>query len=124
VLRYDAERFDGLPRAAFVAALEAEGVPCDAHFYDALTRSSLLVPDPQRFPQWTERAKTQSPCPNAERAAYEEAVWLPHPLFLGEAGDIDRILEAILKVREHAPELHRLEHPAIERHRRARTRRE
>ena len=50
VLRYSAPRFDDLPREAFVAALEAEGVPCEAHFYDALTRSSLLTPDPRRFP--------------------------------------------------------------------------
>jgi dTDP-4-amino-4,6-dideoxygalactose transaminase len=125
VLRYSAQRFAALPRASFVAALEAEGVPCDAHFYDALTRSSLLVPDPRRFPAWTERARAGQPsCPVAERAAYEEAVWLPHYLFLGDDGDIDQIVEAIAKVRDLAHDLRGFEHPSIERQRRARTRRE
>jgi L-glutamine:scyllo-inosose aminotransferase len=125
VLRYSAKRFDDLPRAAFVAALEAEGVPCDAHFYDALTRSSLLVPDPRRFPAWADRLRIVQPsCPVAERAAYEEAVWLPHHLFLGDDADVDLIVEAIGKVRQHARDLHGFEDPAISRHRRARTRRE
>jgi dTDP-4-amino-4,6-dideoxygalactose transaminase len=125
VLRYSAQRFDDLPRAAFVAALEAEGIPCDAHFYDALTRSSLLVPDPRRFPAWADRARTGQPsCPVAERAAYEEAVWLPHHLFLGGDSDVDQIAEAIAKVREHARDLHGFEDLAIARHRQARTRRE
>ena len=122
VLRYSAERFGDLPRAAFVAALEAEGVPCDAHFYDALTRSSLLVPDARRFPAWASRE--QPACPVAERAAYEEAVWLPHQLFLGDERDVDQIVEAIAKVGRHAAELHGFEHPSIARHRQARTRRE
>ena len=122
VLRYSALAFDGLPRAAFVAALEAEGVPCDAHFYDALTKSSLLVPDGRRFPAWASRA--QPACPVAERAAYEEAVWLPHQLFLGDDRDVDQIVEAIAKVRAHAAALHGFEHASIARHRQARTRRE
>jgi dTDP-4-amino-4,6-dideoxygalactose transaminase len=125
VLRYSAPRWGGLPRAAFVAALEAEGVPCDAHFYDALTRSSLLLPDPHRFPAWAERARRgQSACPIAERAAYEEAVWLPHHLFLGDDREVDQIVEAIAKVREHARDLEGFEHPSIARHRQPRTRRE
>jgi dTDP-4-amino-4,6-dideoxygalactose transaminase len=126
VLRYSAARFGDLPRAAFVAALEAEGVPCDAHFYDALTRSSLLVLDERRYPAWAKRSAESRVawCPNAERAAYEEAVWLPHQLFLGDGADVDQIVEAIAKVRLHAGELHGFEHPAIERHRQPRTRRE
>jgi dTDP-4-amino-4,6-dideoxygalactose transaminase len=125
VLRYSTQRFDDLPREALVAALEAEGVPCEAHFYDALTRSSLLTPDPNRFPAWAERSRAGQPaCPNAERAAYEEAVWLPHYLFLGDDRDVDQIVEAIAKVRRHANDLHGFEHASIARHRQARTRRE
>jgi dTDP-4-amino-4,6-dideoxygalactose transaminase len=122
VLRYSPEGFAGLPRATFVAALESEGVPCDAHFYDALTRSELLVPDARRWPAWAARA--QAGCPTAERAAYEEAVWLPHFLFLGGERDVDQIVEAILKVQERAAGLVGFEHPAIARQRQARTRRE
>jgi dTDP-4-amino-4,6-dideoxygalactose transaminase len=124
VLRYSAAAFGGLPRAAFVAALEAEGVPCDAHFYDSLTRSSLLRPDARRFPAWATREREAAPCPNAERAAYEEAVWLPHHLFLGSEADVDQMVEAIAKIGEHAAELTGFEDPAIARHRQPRTRRE
>jgi hypothetical protein len=121
VLRYSARGFAGLPRAAFVAALESEGVPCDAHFYDSLTRSQLLQPDARRFPAWSRRA--QAACPVAERAAYEEAVWLPHFLFLGAERDVDQIVEAIRKIEERGADLIGFEHPAIERQRQVRTRR-
>ena len=60
----------------------------------------------------------------AERAAYEEAVWLPHQLFLGEVRDVDQIVEAIAKVQAHAEDLRGFEHPSIARHRQARTRRD
>jgi hypothetical protein len=63
-------------------------------------------------------------CPVARRAAYEESVWLPHQLFLGEPSDIDQILEAILKVRAHAGELRTAEHPEFRRRARSRARRE
>jgi dTDP-4-amino-4,6-dideoxygalactose transaminase len=121
VLRYSPAELAGLPRAAFVAALEAEGVPCDAHFYDALTRSPLLAHDPRRYPRFSSRA--QAPCPVAERAAYEEAVWIPHHLFLGSERDVDDIVEAVARVHDRAADLVGFEHPSIERQRQARTRR-
>ncbi|HVR28093.1 MAG TPA: DegT/DnrJ/EryC1/StrS family aminotransferase, partial [Thermoanaerobaculia bacterium] len=122
VLRYRPGGFADLPRSALVAALEAEGVPCDAHFYDALTRSRLFAPDARRYPAWAGRR--QAACPVAERAAYEEAVWLPHFLFLGGERDVDQVVEAIAKVKERAVDLVGFEHPAIARQETARTRRE
>jgi len=122
VLRYSPAGFAGVPRAAFVAALESEGVPCDAHFYDALTRSRLLPRDLRRHRVWATRA--QAACPIAERAAYEEAIWLPHYLFLGGDSDVDQLVEAILKVEARAADLAGFDHPSIARHGQARTRRE
>ena len=43
--------------------------------------------------------------PVAARAAYHEAVWMHYPYLLGERADLDRILAAVAKVREHAAEL-------------------
>ena len=49
--------------------------------------------------------KTAYHCPVSERAAYEEAVWLPLHLFLGRRKDTDVIAEAILKVCMNIEEL-------------------
>jgi hypothetical protein len=37
-------------------------------------------------------------CPVAERAAYEESVWLPQFLLLGEEQDVEDIAAAVRKV--------------------------
>jgi hypothetical protein len=52
-------------------------------------------------------------CPEAERAAYQEAVWFPHQLFLSGNADTDAIANAIHKVLENIEELRGLEHKAI-----------
>lgn len=48
------------------------------------------------------------------RAAYDEAVWLPHHIFLGRRKDTEDIADAVLKVCENIEELRGLKHPAIE----------
>jgi hypothetical protein len=52
-------------------------------------------------------------CPAAERAAYHEAIWFSHHLFLGTKADVDSIVDAISKVMENIEELRGLEHTAI-----------
>jgi hypothetical protein len=52
-------------------------------------------------------------CPAAERAAYQEAVWFSHHLFLGGKENVDSIAEAIRKVLDNIEELRGLEHRAI-----------
>jgi hypothetical protein len=52
-------------------------------------------------------------CPVAERAAYQEAIWFPHYLFLGGRENVDGIVDAILKVLHNVEELRGLEHVAI-----------
>ena len=49
----------------------------------------------------------------ADRAAYHEAVWFPHQLFLGTTGDVDAIADAIGKVLTNIEELRGLDHKAI-----------
>jgi hypothetical protein len=121
VFKYLRENFGGIPRAAFLGALEMEGIPCDGLFYEPVYGSALFPVDPADFPalSWNRPAplslKTLYRCPVSERAAYEEAVWLPHHIFLGARKDTDDIAEAVLKVCENIEELHNLKHPAIER---------
>lgn len=52
-------------------------------------------------------------CPESDRAAYHEAVWFPHQLFLGTTQDVDAIAEAIHKVLSNIEELRDLDHKAI-----------
>ncbi len=120
VLKYLPERV-GVPRSSFLGALELEGIPCDGLFYEPVYKSPLFPVDPAEFPalSWGRadplNLKKMYHCPVAERAAYEEAVWLPHHIFLGSRKDVDDIADAILKVLENIGELHGLKHPAIAR---------
>lgn len=121
VFKYLPEAFRGIPRAAFLGALEMEGIPCDGLFYEPVYRSALFPLDPTQYPalSWG-RPKPVSLrnmyyCPVSERAAYEEAVWLPHHIFLGSRKHVDDIADAVLKVCENIKELRGVEHPAIQR---------
>ena len=95
VLKYFSEQVKDIPRAAFVAALQLEGIPCDGLFYEPVYRSSLFPLDPADFPalSWGRPQpldlKTMYSCPESEKAAYREAIWFPHQVFLGPRSDID-----------------------------------
>lgn len=119
VFKYLPERFDGVPRAAFLGALEMEGIPCDGLFYEPVYRSALFPVDPGDFPalSWGREPLDFKGirCAVSERAAYDEAVWLPHHIFLGTRADTGDIAGAIEKVLENIAELRGLKHPAIER---------
>ncbi len=116
VFKYNAEAFGGASRNRFVAALEAEGVPCDGLFYEPVYRSALFKVEARDFLQLEagNLSWATAHCPVAERAAYQEAVWLPHQLLLGEAGDMDTVVEAIEKIQNNLDELLAAEHRLIE----------
>jgi len=130
VLKYFSEHAKGVPRAAFVAALQLEGIPCDGLFYEPVYKSSLFPLDPMDFPalSWGQEKvldlRNMYSCPEAERAAYHEAVWFPHQLFLGGDEDVDAIADAIHKVLENIEELEGLDHQAIRNQRLSRADRE
>lgn len=84
-------------RDLFVAAIEAEGVPCDGRFYEAVYRSDLFHATPENCAQLSS-GYGSCHCPVAERAAYEEAVWLFQFCFIGEEEDIRDVARAIEKV--------------------------
>ena len=119
VLKYFAEQAKDIQKAAFVASLQLEGIPCDGLLYEPVYKSSLFPVKATDFPalSWgrTEPLDLRNKyrCPDAERAAYHEAIWFPHYLFLGSKEDIDTIVEAIFKTLENIEELRGLEHPAI-----------
>lgn len=90
-------------RDLFAAALDAEGIPCDGRFYEPVYRSDLFYATPQNSPQLA--IGREQPvdyaavhCPVSERAAYEESVWLPQFLLIGDEQDVDDIARAVEKV--------------------------
>ena len=119
VLKYFASQGKDIPRAAFVAALQLEGIPCDGLFYEPVYRSSLFPVDSTDFPalSWGREKpldlRSMYSCPEADRAAYHEGVWFMHQLFLGTEKDVDAIADAIHKVLENIEELRSLDHKAI-----------
>ena len=119
VMKYFAELMKDIPRAAFVAALQLEGIPCDGLFYEPVYRSSLFPVNAAEYPalSWGRDKpldlRNMYRCPASERAAYHEAIWFPHHLFLGDKKEIDTIADAIFKTLHNIEELRGLEHPAI-----------
>ncbi len=103
MLRYQPEAWGGLSRDRFVEALNAEGVPASAGYsflnFENPVFRTIAPNSPIDYGACAER------CPNAVRACRREAVWLVHQLFLGERSDVDMILDAIAKVKEHCREL-------------------
>ena len=84
-------------RDLFVAALEAEGIPCDGRFYEAVYRSDLFYATPENCPQLT-RDYSDVHCPVSERAAYDESIWLFQFCLIGEEEDTLDVARAIEKV--------------------------
>jgi len=121
VFKFLPEHFEGIGRASFLGALETEGIPCDGLFYEPVYKSALFPLKAGEYPalSWGRETpidlRSLYNCPVAERAAYEESVWLPHHIFLGSRKDVDDIADGVLKVCENIEELRGLKHPAIER---------
>jgi len=103
VFKYVPEQ-EGVSRDLFAAALEAEGVPCDGRFYEPVYRSDLFHATPENCPQ-LKHDYSSVKCPVSERAAYEESVWLPQFLLIGEAKDADDVIAGIAKVLRHFDDL-------------------
>ncbi len=107
-LRYDAEQFNGLPRAKFMDALRAEGVPCSAvyheQYFDGLLDEAINSRGYQRL-FGAERLK-------AYRESFQElkgnkqvcstTVALTQNMLLAKRSQLDQIIEAIRKIQLHS----------------------
>ena len=110
MFRYDPDGFSGLPRAAFLKALAAEGVPASGGYspldkepflQDAFsTRGFVAIYGKARLDAWRER----NVLPENDRLC-AQAVWLGQTMLLGPRGDMDDIAAAIRKVQAHAGRL-------------------
>ena len=106
MLRYD-EPAVGVPRARFIEALAAEGIPAFSGYTFPLYRNPMFINKQfinGSFPLGTEYhddidyAAFAERCPVAERACAYEAVWLTQNMLLGSEADMDDIAAAARKV--------------------------
>ena len=107
MLRYDKTQFADLPRAQFLKALRAEGVPGSGgytplnkepflkHTFDSRAYRAIY-PD-QQLAAWAER----NHCPANDQLC-EEAVWFTQTMLLGPRDDMDQIAEAVRKIQRQA----------------------
>lgn len=103
MLRIDPIAF-GASRAAVLAALRAEGIPCSGGYGYPLYAQPLFRN--KAFGPYLAGAAdaldyTAVHCPNSERLCREQAIWLDQSMMLGTAADIDDIADAFEKVHAH-----------------------
>jgi len=109
ILRYLAEEATGVPRARFIEALGAEGIPCGVG-YLPLYRSGMLHVDPDGCPLgcpfYGKKVNYQDlRLANCERACDRESVWFTQNMLLGDRSDMADIADAVEKVISNADEL-------------------
>jgi dTDP-4-amino-4,6-dideoxygalactose transaminase len=103
MFRYDAAEFGGVPRARFLEALMAEGVPASAGYAVPLYRQPLFTR--KTFGPFTGGMETHPEldyarvsCPVCERACSSEACWLTQSLLLGSRRDMEDIVRAVTRI--------------------------
>jgi dTDP-4-amino-4,6-dideoxygalactose transaminase len=112
MFRYDPSAFAGLPRAAFLKALRAEGIPASSG-YSPLNKEPFLASvfastGYQRIygAATLKSAEERSRTPQNDRLC-EEAVWFTQTMLIGPREDMDHIAEAVRKIQKHAGEIAR-----------------
>jgi dTDP-4-amino-4,6-dideoxygalactose transaminase len=112
MFRYDRSEFSNLPRARFLKALEAEGIPASGG-YTPLNKEPFLkdtfdsrayrkIYPAKQLADWFERNR----CP-ANDSLCEEAVWFTQTMLLGPREDMDQIAEAVRKIHRQSGSLAR-----------------
>jgi len=109
IFRYDPEAFGGVSKAGFAEAMKAEGIPVSVGYSKPLYREPYLEyfkKCPLSCAYYGDSMDySKLSLPVAEKACYEEGLWLPQNVLLGSKEDMDDIIAAFEKVRENADEL-------------------
>ena len=110
ILRLNAQAF-GLGRAEFLAALEAEGVPCSSGYAHPLYRNPMFVENQfhangaplSARAAHIDFAHYGELCPIAEQAC-REAVWIEHRVLLASPDGVEDVARAIQKIYDYRHE--------------------
>jgi dTDP-4-amino-4,6-dideoxygalactose transaminase len=105
VYRYQQEAMDGIPREAFLAALEAEGVPASHAYGVPVYRYAAFLPEAlQTSPLRgldNVPAYHQLHLPVTERISQQEQVTIPHQFLLAGPEGVRLIVDAVAKIAEN-----------------------
>jgi len=110
MMRFKSEEFAGLSRDKFIAALQAEGVPCLSGYspidFKSFVPGAFTINGKLRV-YTNERMDAWSQCCNLPEHAKlcQEAVWILQENFIGPKSDMDQIAEAVRKIKAHAGEI-------------------
>jgi dTDP-4-amino-4,6-dideoxygalactose transaminase len=110
MFRYEKEKFANLPRAKFLQAMAAEGIPCSGG-YAPLNREPFLqntlksrsyqrIYSKEGIAEWTGRNR----CPENDLLC-QEAVWLTQSMLLAGRGAMEQIAAGVRKVQAFASQL-------------------
>jgi len=108
IWRYNKKYFNHIPKTKFIEALQREGLIVSAGYSIPLYRQPLFKN--QAFGPRGKKIDlgvnyNDYFLPNTERACYEEAIWFPQFVLLGNDQDMNDIIEAVAKVKENAHEI-------------------
>jgi len=110
IFKYLEDKHEGVSLRSFIRALRAEGIPCSGSMYQPVYKNSLFPLNENGAPLFQEHLDgtvdyREVFCPESERAAFHENVWISHEIFLGSEKDTDDIADAIEKVLTNLDEL-------------------
>jgi dTDP-4-amino-4,6-dideoxygalactose transaminase len=100
MMRVDGQEF-GAPRAAVIAALRAEGVPCSAGYGFSLPEQPMFrnrAFGPYLAGIADRLDYQQVHCPNSDLLCREQSLWLEQAMFLGPREDMDDVCRAFEKI--------------------------
>jgi len=108
IWRYKTEHFNNVPKAKFIEALQKEGIILSAGYSiplysQPLFKNMAFGPRGKRVDLGVDYNSYF--LPETERACYEEALWLPQFVMLGDEEDMKDIVNAVMKVKENINEL-------------------
>lgn len=109
--RYDARQFNGLPRAAFMRALSAEGIPCTGGYTEQYNEGILdgainstgfkRLWSTARLKAYRESFKELK----GNRQVCESTVGFVQAMLLADRGSMDHIIAAVRKIHAHSAAL-------------------
>lgn len=104
LFRYMEEKLKGLPRATFLKALNAEGIPVSSG-YTCLYKMPLFMTDTMKRMTGTKIDYSKVYLDVAEKVTEHQGMWTTQNVLLGEKQDMDQFADAIIKVVENVDEI-------------------
>ena len=108
--RFVSDRFSGMPRELFVAAMKAEGIPCSTGYTPLQVQPFIKSAFESKLYQKVydsheidyDAFLEANRCPESDILCNEEAIWIAQSMLLTDHDAMDDIAEAVGKIRENA----------------------